>query len=268
MIDTNVHGTERVLDAAHDAGVARIVYVSTVNVFGNTDGQVVDETYRRDESEGFLSYYDETKYRSHQVAEDRIGRGYPIVIVQPGGVYGPDDHSEVGNMIDQASTGKLKAKAFPDMGLMLVYVEDVADGVLLAYDKGEIGESYVLSGEQTTMGEIVDKAAAIAGRKPPRMTMPTLMIKASAPLGPLRRPRAGLPAEPGRAGDRLGRRDLLGQRREGAARAGLPAPRPGHGAQADDGSVELGAGQRQALDRRHHSAGLEALGRRGCRAGR
>ena len=93
------------------------------------------------------------------MAEDRIGRGYPIVMVQPGGVYGPDDHSEVGNMIAQASTGKLMAKAFPDMGIMLVYVEDVADGVLLAYDKGEIGESYVLSGEQTTMGEIVDKAA-------------------------------------------------------------------------------------------------------------
>ena len=120
MIDANVRGTERVLDAAHEAGVARIVYVSTVNVFGNTDGQVVDETYRRDESEGFLSCYDETKYRSHQVAEDRIGRGYPIVMVQPGGVYGPDDHSEVGNMIEQASTGKLMAKAFPDMGIMLV----------------------------------------------------------------------------------------------------------------------------------------------------
>ena len=193
MIDTNVHGTERVLDAAHDAGVGRMVYVSTVNVFGNTGGRVVDETYRRNESEGFLSCYDESKYRSHQVAEDRIARGYPIVMVQPGGVYGPDDHSEVGNMISQASTGKLMAKAFPDMGIMLVYVEDVADGVLLAYDKGEIGESYVLAGDRTTMGEIVDKAAAIAGRKPPRMTMPTLMIKASAPLGPLVGPALGFP---------------------------------------------------------------------------
>ena len=92
------------------------------------------------------------------------------------------------------------AKAFPDMGIMLVHVEDVADGVLLAHDKGEIGESYVLSGEQTTMGEIVDRAAELAGRKPPRLTMPTLMIKASAPAGPAGRARAGLPAQPGRAG--------------------------------------------------------------------
>jgi len=193
MVDANVHGTERVLDAAHEAGVARMVYVSTVNVFGNTGGRVVDESYRRDTSQGFLSCYDETKYRSHEVAEDRIGRGYPIVIVQPGGVYGPNDHSEIGNMIEQASTGKLMAKAFPEMGIMLVYVEDVADGVLLAYDKGEVGESYVLAGEQTTMGEIVDRSAQVAGRKPPRMTMPTLMIKASAPLGPLVGPALGFP---------------------------------------------------------------------------
>src|SRR5919199_64753 len=114
MYDANVRGTERVLDAAMEAGVRRIVYVSTVNVFGNTNGQVVDESYRRDESEGFLSCYDETKYRSHEVAEDRIGKGYPIVIVQPGGVYGPGDHSEVGNMLEQAATGKLKLKMFPE----------------------------------------------------------------------------------------------------------------------------------------------------------
>ena len=101
------------LDAAIDAGTSRILYVSTVNVFGNTKEQVVDESYQRDESEGFLSCYDETKYRSHQIAKDRIAKGAPIVIVQPGGVYGPGDHSELGNFIDQTRTGKLRAKAFP-----------------------------------------------------------------------------------------------------------------------------------------------------------
>jgi dihydroflavonol-4-reductase len=193
MHDANVGGTERVLDAAHEAGVPRIVYVSTVNVFGNTEGQVVDESFRRDESKGFLSYYDETKYRSHQVAEDRIGRGYPIVVAQPGAVYGPGDHSEVGNVIDQVSKGKLRAKAFPDMGMMLGYVEDIADGVLLAFDKGEVGESYVLAGEKATMDDIITRTARLAGRKPPGMTMPTGVIKASAPLGPLVGPALGFP---------------------------------------------------------------------------
>jgi dihydroflavonol-4-reductase len=189
--DANVKGTDRVLDAAHEAGVKRIVYTSTVNVFGNTDGEVVDETYRRDEADGFLSVYDETKYRAHLVAEDRMSKGYPIVMVQPGGVYGPNDHSELGNMIDQAARGKLPAKMFPEMGLMLVYVEDVAEGHLLAHDKGKVGESYVLSGERARMGEIVDRAAAVAGRKGPRMTMPTVLLKVSAPLGPVIGPAMG-----------------------------------------------------------------------------
>jgi dihydroflavonol-4-reductase len=193
MWDANVRGTERVLDAAHEAGAQRVVYVSTCNVFGNTKGELVDESYRRDESEGFLSYYDETKYRAHEVAEDRLGKGYPIVIVQPGGVYGPNDHSEIGNMIDQARTGKLKMKMFPETGFMLIHVEDVAEGILLALDKGEVGEAYVLSGQQARMGELVDRVCEMSGRKPPRGTMPAVLMKASAPLGPVVGPLMGFP---------------------------------------------------------------------------
>ncbi|MFL5886094.1 MAG: NAD-dependent epimerase/dehydratase family protein [Thermoleophilaceae bacterium] len=186
MYDTNVRGTERVLDAATAAGVLRIVYVSTVNVFGNTGGDVVDEAYKRDTSgNGFLSYYDETKWKAHEVALDRIGQGAPVVIVQPGGVYGPDDHSEVGNMIDQVRTGKLFAVPFPDMGLNLVHVDDVAEGCLLAHDKGEIGQSYVLGGEISTMRGLVEKVAAIEGKKAPKRTMPTALIKAVAPADPV-----------------------------------------------------------------------------------
>jgi dihydroflavonol-4-reductase len=193
MYDANVHGTERVLDAAIDAGVGRILYVSTINVFGNTQGDVVDEGYDRDEADGFLSCYDETKYRAHQVALDRIEKGAPIVLVQPGGVYGPGDHSEIGNMIDQTSKGKLRMKAFPETGFNMVFVEDAADGILLAYDKGQVGQSYVLGGEISTMGDLVDKVAELSDRKPPRMTLPPLMAKLSAPLGPLVGPAMGFP---------------------------------------------------------------------------
>src|SRR5436309_613322 len=177
MYDTNVRGTERVLDAAIGAGVPRIVYVSTVNVFGNTHGEVVDESYERP-TNGFLSYYDETKYEAHQAARDRVAKGAPIVIVQPGGVYGPGDHSEIGNMIDQASSGKLFAYMFPETGFNLVHVDDVADGIILAYERGEVGQSYVLGGEIATMRGLVDKTAEIAGRKPPRRDMPVAVLKA------------------------------------------------------------------------------------------
>ncbi|HKP88796.1 MAG TPA: NAD-dependent epimerase/dehydratase family protein [Thermoleophilaceae bacterium] len=184
MYETNVRGTERVLDCATQAGVPKIVYVSTVNVFGNTKGEVVDESYKRPGND-FLSYYDETKYESHQVALDRIGKGAPIVVVQPGGVYGPGDHSEIGNMIDQASKGKLFAYMFPETGFNLVHVDDVADGTILAFDRGEAGQSYVLGGEISTMRTLVDKTSEIAGRKPPKRDLPVGLLKAVAPAGPV-----------------------------------------------------------------------------------
>jgi dihydroflavonol-4-reductase len=184
MYETNVRGTERVLDAAIQAGVPRIVHVSTVNAFGNTGGEVVDETYQRPEN-GFLSYYDETKYESHQVARDRIAKGAPVIIVQPGGVYGPDDHSEIGNLIDQFRSGKLPLVPFPDLGFNLVHVDDVADGCILACEKGEPGQSYVLGGEITTMRGMLEKVAQIDGKKPPKRTLPAGMLKAIAPAGPL-----------------------------------------------------------------------------------
>jgi dihydroflavonol-4-reductase len=193
MYDANVRGTERILDAAAAAGVDRIVYVSTVNVFGNTNGQTVDESYERDEADGFVSTYDETKYRAHKVAEQRAAQGAPIVIVQPGSVYGPGDHALVGQMIDQASTGKMPAKAFPELGLNMVHVDDVADGIMLAYDKGKPGESYVLGGEITTQGDLIDKAAAIGGKKPPRMKVPPVVLKAMIPVGRFVGPAMGLP---------------------------------------------------------------------------
>src|SRR5919112_5096838 len=201
MHDANVRGTERVLDAAWQAGVGRIVYVSTINVFGNTKGEVVDESYEREPGD-WVSVYDETKWLAHQAAKERIAKGAPIVIVQPGGVYGPGDHSEVGNVIDQTRSGKLKALPFAGLGLNLVYVDDVADGILIAHDKGRVGESYVLGGEIATMRDMVQKTAQIAGRKPPKRELPSGVIKLAAPAGPS-----------ARAGRRGGPRGRLRRRR-------------------------------------------------------
>jgi nucleoside-diphosphate-sugar epimerase len=184
MQDANIGGTTRVLDAAIDAGVGKIVYVSTIAAFGNTRGEVVDEAYEHPGG-SYTSEYERTKVEAHHVAEKRIAGGAPIVIVQPGGIYGPGDHSAVGSQIDQAANGKLPAVAFPDLGLNMVHVDDVVDGILAAHDKGKPGEAYVLGGELTTLGKVVGKAAEIGGRKPPRLTMPTAVLKAMVPIAPL-----------------------------------------------------------------------------------
>jgi nucleoside-diphosphate-sugar epimerase len=185
MYDANVRGTERVLDAATSAGVARIVYVSTINVFGNTKGEVVDETYRRAPEDGFLSYYDETKYLAHRVALDRIAAGAPILIAQPGGVYGPGDTSDLATLISQIRAGRMKFKVFPETGFNFLHVEDAARGLLLIHDRGRLGESYVLGGELTTLGEMTDRIARLSGRKPPRVTLPGWTVKAGIPFGRL-----------------------------------------------------------------------------------
>ena len=185
LYDANVRGTGRVLDAAIAARIPRIVYVSTGNFYGNTHGLVVDESYRRPQPPDFLSQYDRTKYEAHELALERIATGAPIVIVLPGGVYGPDDPSELGNMIDQARSGKLKMRLFPQTGFNFVHVEDVADALVRAHDAWRPGESYNVAGEKATIGELVDKVAALSGRRPPQITMPAAVIKAAIPIGPL-----------------------------------------------------------------------------------
>jgi nucleoside-diphosphate-sugar epimerase len=132
-----------------------------------------------------VSVYDETKWLAHQAAKERVEKGAPIVMVQPGAVYGPGDHSEVGNVIDQTRTGKLPAVPFPDMGMNFIHVEDAAAGIVLALDKGRIGESYVLGGEIGTMRKLVESVAEVTGRKPPKRDMPTGLMKLVAPAGPV-----------------------------------------------------------------------------------
>lgn len=184
MYEANVRGTARVIDAATEAGVPRTVYVSTIGAFGNTRGEVVDETYRHP-GYGYLSYYEETKVLAHRVAEERMAAGAPVVIVQPGGVYGPGDRSDLGTLIDRIRKGKLPFKVFPESGFNWVHVDDVAEGTLLAHEGGRTGESYVLGGELGTLGDMIDAVAAASGVRPPRRTLPGWAVKAGIPFGPV-----------------------------------------------------------------------------------
>jgi len=191
MRKANVEGTENVLGAALDAGVAKALYISTIAAFGNTNGEVVDESFEH--RGAFTSYYEETKVEAHQVALRLIGEGLPCVIVQPGGVYGPEDHSQIGNQIKLFNAGKMPFMTFPDLGFNLVHVEDAADGVLLALDSGKVGEKFVLGGEMATMGQLISTFAGIVGKKPPRRTLPPFLIKLGVPFGPVIGPLMGFP---------------------------------------------------------------------------
>jgi dihydroflavonol-4-reductase len=185
MWDANVGTTTRMLDAAEAARTPRFIYVSTGNVYGNTHDKVVDETYRRDLAEGFLSWYDETKYGAHEVAEQRIRGGSPVVIVLPSQVYGPGDRSSIGEQLQLANTGRLRYRALDDVGLGLVHSDDLAAGIVAALDRGRAGESYNLAGPNTTLGDAIALVARISGREPPMVRIPTGLLRLSTPLGGL-----------------------------------------------------------------------------------
>lgn len=185
MREANVAGAERVLRAALEAGIPRVVHVSTVGVFGNTHGKVVDEAYEHPGGD-FTSCYEQTKWEAHQLAKRMVAEeGLPCVIVQPGGVYGPGDRSSVGVLLEQFLAGRLPLLPFPELGVCLAHVDDVAAGILAALDRGRVGEAYVLSGPVTTMREAIGTVASLTGRRPPRGALPTALLKALIPIGPL-----------------------------------------------------------------------------------
>ena len=188
MHEANIVGTENVLQAAVDAGVARIVYVSTIGYYGNTRGQVVDETFERTDKD-WLTCYDETKFKAHEVADRFISEGAPVLIAQPGGIYGPGDTSDLSVMLDRIKKGWMKVSVMPGVGFNFVHIDDVVDGLVLVHDKGRVGESYNLGGELSTLGELINKVAILAGHKPPKRELPVGLIKRSVTpwrfLGPM-----------------------------------------------------------------------------------
>ncbi len=193
MLEANVGITQRVLDAAIAERVPRIVDVSTVNILGNTHGQVLDETARRDVDQGFLSYYDETKYKAHLAAEHRAEAGAPIVIAMPGTVYGRHDHSGVGTQLKGAFDGTLPYVALGGVGVSPVLVDDVAAGILAALDRGGLGESYILGGRNMRLREAMAIAAEAGSKRLPRVSIPDAVLRVGARLAPNAGGSFGLP---------------------------------------------------------------------------
>jgi dihydroflavonol-4-reductase len=177
-----VEGTRRVLDAARSAGTRRIVYVSTIAAFGNTRGAIVAEGYQPIAPP--TSAYEDTKRRAHEIALEAARNGAPIVIVQPGQVYGPNDHSAVGANFRALADGRLRYRAFEDLGLNLVHVEDLAEGIVRALDRGRVGECYVLGGEIATLGAAYRAVARATGRGLPPLVLPSALVRIAGRLLP------------------------------------------------------------------------------------
>jgi nucleoside-diphosphate-sugar epimerase len=177
----NVAGTRNVLRLAVELGVPRIVYVSTTAVFGDTRGQLVDETFYQ--GGPFVTEYDRTKWLAHyKVAVPLIDQGAPIIIGMPGGIYGPGDHSQIGALMERFYLGKMPVVPGPEFGFTYAHVEDVAEGLILAAEKGRPGESYILTGPAVPLGEVIDFWGQLTGKRPPVLRIPARFLVALAPL--------------------------------------------------------------------------------------
>lgn len=171
IVRNNLEGTRTVMQAALDAGVERVVYTSSVATL-SLKHVPADETAPLSEADAIGAYK-----RSKVVAERLVERmaaeaDLPAVIVNPSTPIGPRDirPTPTGRIIVEAASGRMPA--FVDTGLNLVHVDDVAEGHWLAFEKGRIGERYILGGQDVTLRQMLAEIAKLAGRKPPAVNLP------------------------------------------------------------------------------------------------
>ena len=171
LYDSNVQGTRNMLEAAQTAGVERFVYTSTVGCIGIPAGGAGDENCKVTLEE-MHGAYKRSKFMAEQVALDFAAAGFPVVITNPTAPMGDHDFkpTPTGQIVSDFLQGKIPA--FIDTGLNVVDVRDVAQGHLLAWERGRIGERYILGSENMTLKGILSELAAITGRKAPVVELP------------------------------------------------------------------------------------------------
>jgi len=178
----NVDGTAALMRAAAAAGVERVVYTSSVATLGfRADGRPADETTPSHVA-AMLGHYKRSKFLAEEVVRELAAAGLPVVIVNPSAPIGPRDikPTPTGRMIVEAAAGRMPA--FVDTGLNVAHVDDVAEGHWLAFERGRLGERYILGGEDMSLQAILGVVAELTGRRPPRIRLPHRPVLALARL--------------------------------------------------------------------------------------
>jgi dihydroflavonol-4-reductase len=179
MYAANVAGTRNVLEAAGKAGCRKIVYTSTVGCIGlpkKTSGTIVPSTEAEVTNESQLSGdYKRSKFQAEAVAMELFRKnGLPIIIVNPSAPVGPGDvkPTPTGQIIVDFLNRRLPA--YLETGLNWVHVRDVAIGHILAAEKGQFGQRYILGNENGnwTMEQTLATLQKITGLRAPRIKIP------------------------------------------------------------------------------------------------
>jgi nucleoside-diphosphate-sugar epimerase len=174
----NVDGTRNVLGLMKELSIPKGVYTSTLAVFSDTHGRLADESYRF--SGEHLSVYDRTKSIAHyHVAEPMIREGLPLVIVQPGKVYGPGDTSSLRETFVRFYRHQLPMLP-SGTEFSWAHVDDVARAHVLAMEKGTPGQTYIIAGPRHSIIEAMEIVSRISGIPAPRIHVSPRVMKAIA----------------------------------------------------------------------------------------
>jgi dihydroflavonol-4-reductase len=173
MLRVNVGGTRNVMRQALAAGVERIVYTSSVAALKVAGAAgPVDETASLAPEEA-IGTYKLSKTLAEQAVQDMVQQDHlPAIIVNPTTPIGPRDirPTPTGRMLVDAARGRIPA--FVDTGLNFAHVDDIAEGHVLAFEHGRIGERYILGGQNLSLRELLDAVASLSGRRPPTIKLP------------------------------------------------------------------------------------------------
>ena len=177
---SNVEGTRRVLEAAARSGVQRIVHTSSIASLGIPRDGTPGTEETSVTLEDMLSDYKRSKYLAEEVVREFVANGLPVVTVNPAAPVGVGDHkpTQTGKMIVDFLNGKMPA--YVDTGLTIVDVDDVAEGHMLAMEKGKIGERYILGGENLSLKQVLDLLSEVSGRPEVRLRIPHAVVLAWA----------------------------------------------------------------------------------------
>ena len=177
MYQTNVAGTRNLMLASAEAGVEKIVYTSSVAVLGlNKDGSPANEDTPIS-ADDMIGHYKRSKYLAEKEVTKLINENaLPAVIVNPSTPLGPRDikPTPTGNIILETLNDRMPA--YVDTGLNIAHVDDVAKGHLLAFEKGKIGERYILGGENLSLQTILGIICELIDKKPPSIKLPHNLV--------------------------------------------------------------------------------------------
>lgn len=188
MEQVNIQGTQAVLAAARAAKVSKMVYCSTIGVYGDTQGEVIDETFQRTQKD-FSSAYDRTKYLAQRAVNAAASHGLDVVSVLPSGIFGADD-PHFGPVLQTFLKGRLKVWAGGERMTGIVHVDDLVQAMLLAVEHGKRGEHYIISaGELSTqeMFSIVGRKSGIPAPKEAPKALVQLLGTLLDPIGRITR---------------------------------------------------------------------------------